>query len=491
MNFVAYFITMDHIRREQQRISKGIAGIYGNVDNHEDALSKAEDNEIRNGEEEVGRIQKGKPKEPIGTIKTFGGRDYIQTAQGWKYHGKGGGKATQKHISQAVGNGHKINVTAGAQGTAPKKGSTTNENEPPVEDKAHYTPVKADVESESDKIAKEKMGDINFRFKMFSQAVKGVISGKFKAAIGYGTGGVGKTYTVTHQLDAAGKKPFDEENDIPGDDSYDYVKITGKMTAPQVYKTLFQHNGKIILFDDCDSVLTDSSSINLFKGALDTSGDGTIQYATTTGVKAENAEGEMEKLPNRFKFNGRAIFVSNLPPHLLPQPLKSRAVRVDLTMDKKQTMDRIKQIATNLKTGKYENLRFPGIDKYSHKDMEDVINYLDKNKEHTADLNVRTVGSILGLKQLAEEDGDGENWEKYADQMLFSKGEVNDFNYDGGLHKSRSQFIDQLYKSHRTFSIAKSEMVKSEHDIDDKFESEQVEKGEIDELQQSFNELLK
>jgi hypothetical protein len=332
-----------------------------------ESIDDAFDELIKSGIDELEKGAKGGGA-AIGTIKTMGDREYIKASDGtWKYHGKG-------------------------------KGSPAAEPATPKE------------KSISDKISEERMGDINFRFKAFAAAAKGVITGKFKSCIAYGTGGVGKTYTVTGQLAAAGKRPFDDEEMRPGSDDYDYVKITGKMTAPQVYKTLFEHNGKILLFDDCDSVLTDGSSINLFKGALDSSGDGTIQYATSSGVKMEDADGETVKVPNRFKFNGRCIFISNLPSASMPQPLKSRAVGIDLSMDKKQTLDRIKQIAQDPKTKQLTNLQFPGIDKYAHEHMSEVIDYLDGIKEHVGDLNVRTVGKVLGLHQIAHEMGEGKDW---------------------------------------------------------------------------------
>jgi len=34
---------------------------------------------------------------PIGSLKLFGGREYIKTSSGWKYHGKGRGKKATEH----------------------------------------------------------------------------------------------------------------------------------------------------------------------------------------------------------------------------------------------------------------------------------------------------------------------------------------------------------------------------------------------------------
>ncbi|MBJ7437026.1 MAG: hypothetical protein JHC54_15380, partial [Acinetobacter sp.] len=40
-------------------------------------------------------ICKGGKKAFIGEIRKFGGREYIKTAQGWKFHGKGTGTKAQ------------------------------------------------------------------------------------------------------------------------------------------------------------------------------------------------------------------------------------------------------------------------------------------------------------------------------------------------------------------------------------------------------------
>jgi hypothetical protein len=412
---------------------------------------------------------KGKPVSPIGTKKLISGRTYIKTADGWKYFGKGTGSKAQEHhghAQAAAGGGAPIKpgskiTSGGVTGTVKhhdehethieyqdKEGRTqlskqkTEDVHAAIADNKFEHAVPAGSISEKD--AQDESFDINKRFKAFELFTNAVIQGKMKSMSAYGSGGVGKTYTITTQLKKAGKKEFDEEKNVPGDEDYDYVKITGKMTGPQVYKTLFQHNGKILLFDDCDSVLRDGTAINLFKGALDTSGDGTISYGTSAGVKGDEDEnGESTKIPKRFKFTGRCLFASNLPPDQIPQPLKSRGYNVDLTMNKDQTMSRLKDISTD-KEGKLQNLKFPGIDKYSHKDMSDILGHLNevKDKMH-ADLSVRTIGSLLGIKQMSDEVGD--DWKEHASHMLFSKSQDMNILDGESLQKSRSM---QLLKSY-------------------------------------------
>lgn len=379
----------DHIKKRQEELKKNVADMY---------INQALSGEI---------VEKGGQAAILGEKRTFnvGGRpvEHIKTRDGWK----------------RVPKGDSMGLGAG------------------VLDKEEYKQDLAHTAAPKDLITKENQVDspkvdINERFQAFARFTKAVIKGAAKSLIAYGTGGVGKTYTVTHQMDIAGLKQFDEETHAPAfttaevdeeegrkSTDYDYVKITGKMTGPQVYKTLYQHNGKIILFDDCDSVLRDSGAINIFKGGLDSSGDGTISWGTSTGVKDE----EGGKVPNRFKFHGRVIFISNLPSSEVPQPIKSRALRADLSMTPTQTIERLRFIAKD-KEGNYTNLKFPGVKTYASKDLENIIDYLDEHKNATSDLNVRTVGSLLAIKQIADEEG--HDWKKDASHMIFSKSKSND-----------------------------------------------------------------
>lgn len=318
------------------------------------------------------------------------------------------------------------------------------------------------LEQEEPKAENPKV-DINERFAAAGRFVKAVIAGAVKSTILYGTGGVGKTYEVTKRLDMAGKVQYNEDKNQPanllgkegggeGDEeveeqpeegvkstNYDWIKVTGYMSTPEVYKLMFEHNGKTLVFDDCDRVLQDGNTVNLFKGALDTSGDGTIFYGTKSGVKSEGGG----KLPKSFQFTGKAIFISNLSNDQVPQPIKSRALRADLTMSPQQTIERLKFIAKNQKTGELTNLHFKGVPSYTHKEMSDIIDFLDKHKNNTSDLNVRTVGAMLAIKKIA--DAEGEDWRKDAEHMIFSKSE--DSFWNGGIMKANQRRVNSIYKS--------------------------------------------
>lgn len=252
------------------------------------------------------------------------------------------------------------------------------------------------------------------------------------------------TYTVTTELEKAGKKIFDPELHDAGDTGYDYVKMTGKMTAAAVYSAMYEHNGKILLFDDCDSVLQDDNAINLFKGALDTSGDGSIDWGSK--VKLKDSLGQ--EIPGKFAFNGRAIFISNLnvgkdvngkQQNAQLQPIVSRGYSLNLTMDAAKTMERIEHISTG-KDGKMTNLKFPGTPNYTHEDMKAVLDYMKKHKDKASDLNVRTVGTLLAIKKDADEAG--VKWEDDAKYVYLRKSSDIDI-YNGAIFNRQKQSIEK------------------------------------------------
>jgi hypothetical protein len=150
---------------------------------------------------------------------------------------------------------------------------------------------------------------------------------------------------------------------------------------------LFNNNGKIVIFDDCDSAFKDPISANILKGALDSNGKRIITWG---------AESRDESIPSRFEFYGKVIFISNLPLDKFPQAILSRSMLVDLTLTDIELVDRIEQVFS-------EDTDF---------DMDDKIETLDfikRNASKFKDLNVRSAFNALKMKVAL-----GEDWERAA-----------------------------------------------------------------------------
>jgi hypothetical protein len=95
-------------------------------------------------------------------------------------------------------------------------------------------------------------------FESVRDVVVMVARGHTASAIISGPGGLGKTHTVTETLDEMGLR-----KDI------DYQLVKGFSSARGLYECLYNNNGKLTVFDDCDSALKDRISASLLKAALD------------------------------------------------------------------------------------------------------------------------------------------------------------------------------------------------------------------------------
>lgn len=236
---------------------------------------------------------------------------------------------------------------------------------------------------------------------------------------------------------------YDPDKHAVGTDDYDYVKITGKATTSGVVQAMWEHNGKMLLFDDCDTALTQPDTIMIFKGALDSTGDGKISTLSQKPLK--DADGL--PIPQTFKFNGRAFFISNLKGNQIDQAIKSRSLRIDLSMTVDQTIQRIKAIARN-KEGKSTNIKLYDTDgsqlSYTHDDMEAAIQFLEKYKNKTGDLNIRTLGNVVRVIHEGKEEGETEHeWKDAAKSFILAKSvetEIEELN-EPEMEKSNKDLI--------------------------------------------------
>lgn len=251
---------------------------------------------------------------------------------------------------------------------------------------------------------------VNERWDTYGLFCNMVASGVTKSMVSFGTGGVGKTYTLMQELSKLKLKEFDSDySDINHPEEFDYVKITGSASGVALYKALFEYNNKLIIFDDCDSVLKDSTAVNILKGALDSTGDGTISYSSSQAIKTDKLDGAdftstgIPLVPNRFKFKGKVIFISNLKAEDIPQPLiDSRCLSIDLSMTKEETIERINTILPNLKVLDTSGKPL----KVSKQDKIDALTFLDKYKDSIREgkLNARTLGNIIKIIHSSREN---------------------------------------------------------------------------------------
>ena len=243
----------------------------------------------------------------------------------------------------------------------------------------------AEISEQQKPQVSDKFG-INERFGFVEKLVNMVSSGVQPSAVITGQGGLGKTYTVMKTLQAAGIQDYNEvvrKLAIGSriDMSKLYVTIKGYSTPKGLFRTLFENNKAVIVFDDCDSILKDPVALNLLKGALDSYGKRIISW---------NAEsfGKDDDLPRSFEFKGKVIFISNMDQNNIDQAIRSRSMMIDLSMTDDQKIDRMEFIA---KSDEF-------LPEYDADHKADALALIREIKEEVKEISLRTLISVTKIR---------------------------------------------------------------------------------------------
>lgn len=259
--------------------------------------------------------------------------------------------------------------------------------------------------------------DINTRFMFIEKVVAMVANGVSASALVCGDGGLGKTYTVKKVLDGLGFKDIsgmakvkakDSDDDDDEDEESDeevpepvvlddncYLQIKGYSTAKGLYRSLFENNGKVLVFDDCDSVLEDKTAKLILKGALDSYDKRIISW---------NSEmSEDDDLPRSFEFTGQVIFITNKKLSSIDQAIRTRALKVDVSMTLDQKIDRMGFISSSPEF----------LPEYTKAQKNDALEFIRKFKNEASEVSLRTLIEITKIRATA-----GSDWEPFAEYML-------------------------------------------------------------------------
>lgn len=240
--------------------------------------------------------------------------------------------------------------------------------------------------------------DINKRFSFVEQLVKMVAANVQASAIITGQGGLGKTYTVQKTLESAGYLDLSNMADFQAgmviNKAKTYTMVKGYSTAKGLYRTLFELNNSVIVFDDCDDVLKDPTALNLLKGALDSNGRRIISW---------RADFRDDDLPRSFEFTGRIIFISNLNQSRVDQAIRSRSMMIDLTMTDDQKIDRMEYISKSVDF-------MPDFELSS---KEDALKLIRELKDSAKEISLRTLISVTKIRAAGDDD-----WKGLAEYIL-------------------------------------------------------------------------
>jgi predicted AAA+ superfamily ATPase len=230
------------------------------------------------------------------------------------------------------------------------------------------------------------------RFEILTDMTKAVKSGAVRAMIVSGPPGVGKSYGVEEVLS---KYSLLDKLDTSKPVKYEVVK--GAMSALGLYAKLYEFSapGTVLVFDDCDSILMEDLSLNILKGALDSSKKRFIAWNTDSRLLRS------EDIPDRFEFKGAAIFITNIKfAHIKSKRLKdhldaleSRCHYIDLEMDTtREKILRIRQIVTE---GMLDHYDFDNPEVA----RDEILNFITDNADKLRELSLRTVLKLADLRK--------------------------------------------------------------------------------------------
>ena len=227
------------------------------------------------------------------------------------------------------------------------------------------------------------------RFTILTDMTRAVKQGDVRAMIVSGPPGVGKSFGVEAVLEK------DDLFNKLGERKPKYEVVKGAMSSIGLYAKLYEFSGEknVVVFDDCDSILLDDLSLNILKGALDSSKKRVIAWNTDSRLLRS------EGIPDRFEFKGAAIFITNikfehvkskrLRDHL--DALESRCHYIDLQMDtNREKLLRIRQI---VEEGMLDSHEFEAVQR------DEVVEFIAANQDKLRELSLRMVLKIADLRK--------------------------------------------------------------------------------------------
>ena len=206
-----------------------------------------------------------------------------------------------------------------------------------------------------------------------------VIEGVQPSLVITGNPGVGKTYEILDQFKKANLKK-----------GRDYLYIKGRSTAAGLYVTLYENRDRLIVFDDCDSVLKNPDCINIIKGAVDSYDERQVSWLTAKVMKTFAGK----QIPKTFTFTGRIIFISNLTQKEIDDAIKSRSFVLEVSLTPEDMLEKMKNELVHV---------FPELSMIYKQDAYDLIKMAYKKGAVNLRLDMRTLDKAIKIVKYVDD----------------------------------------------------------------------------------------
>lgn len=264
---------------------------------------------------------------------------------------------------------------------------------------------KAYIEAETED---EAMTRIAETFLMLDKIVDSSSQGIIRGLVVSGPPGIGKSFGVEKQLDAAnmfrvarGEHPL-------------YEVVSGGVSPIGLYQKLYynRHAKQVLVFDDTDGILFEEESLALLKAALNSGEKRRICWNKESRVLAEN------DIPDFFDFEGSIIFLSNIDfertiargsriaAHL--SAIMSRCHYLDLEIGSlRDKLLRIRQIVRDGMLASYC---------FTQSEEDEIVKFVYDNSEFLREVSLRTVKKIADFVKT-----DPNGWRELAEATILTR----------------------------------------------------------------------
>jgi len=238
----------------------------------------------------------------------------------------------------------------------------------------------------ADESEEDAMERIRNTFAMLDKITDAAARGVVRGLVVSGPPGIGKSFGVEKQLQAANMFRVIEGKDPK------FEVISGGVSAIGLYQKLYQNRApeQVLVFDDCDGVLEDSEMMNLMKAALNSGDKRRICWNKESRVLLT------EDIPNAFDFEGSVLFLSNkdfekeiargsrIAVHL--EAIMSRCHYLDLEIGAmRDKLLRIKQVVKDGMLAPYN---------FTAQQEADVVTFVFDNAIYLREVSLRMVKKI-------------------------------------------------------------------------------------------------
>lgn len=261
------------------------------------------------------------------------------------------------------------------------------------------------METETEEEAMERISET---FAMLDKITDAAARGVVRGLVVSGPPGIGKSFGVEKQLDAANMlRKLDGKDPL-------YEVISGGVSSIGLYQKLYYNRGakQVLVFDDCDGVLFEEECLNLLKAALNSGDKRRICWNKESRVLAT------EDIPESFDFEGSILFLSNvdfdrtiakgsrIAAHL--EAIMSRCHYLDLEISsQRDKLLRIKQIVRDGMLTPYE---------FTQQQEDAIVSFVMDNAEYLRELSLRMVKKVADFVK-----ADPNGWYEMAEATCLSK----------------------------------------------------------------------